>query len=156
MSLGGRRWNQRGKHLWKLATHRFLSFKRKKKKKRWEVWRKKEVRDECGWRRGFTFQLFQTPPSYITMFKEGWFGLLKHLSEIKSLKMSGDRGEDLLFSFLNASDTSQLLHIIQQQQRQNESSQVRILSPRQQQLRWKEREMFNLTPRPHSEKYYSY
>ena len=77
MSLGRRRWNQRGKHLWKLATNRFLPFKRKKKERRWEVWRKKEVRDERGRRRGFTFQLFQTPPSYITMFKEGWFELLK-------------------------------------------------------------------------------
>jgi len=39
--------------------------------------------------------------------------------------MSSKEGgeEDLLFGFLNASDTSQLLHIIQQQQRQNESIQ---------------------------------
>ena len=44
--------------------------------------------------------------------------------------MSSEEGgeEDLLFGFLNASDTSQLLHIIQQQQRQNESIQVRKLS----------------------------
>ena len=51
---------------------------------------------------------------------------------------AADRGEDLLFSFLNASDTgSQLLHIIQQQQRQNESAQVSKLSTQPQQFRWK-------------------
>ena len=51
----------------------------------------------------------------------------------------GEGGEeDLLFDFLNASDDSQLLHIttyIQQQNRKNESIQVRKLSKQQQQ--WK-------------------
>ena len=47
---------------------------------------------------------------------------------------SGEGGEeDLLLGFLNTSDPSQLLHIIQQQHRKNESIQVRKLSQQQQQ-----------------------
>ena len=45
--------------------------------------------------------------------------------------MSATSEEDLFFSFLNASDASQLLKIIQQQQRRNESVQVRKLSQQQ-------------------------